>query len=134
MASFEFFTANTPTKLMDKVNFGGTNTAEDDEDDFMKLINDIGSSLDLNTAAVAKAIKGMGNEEVFTSIVRVCHDYGFVRDHVADALLKNTTPIKQEDNDQGFDIDMVDLDESDTKQHHKSEDIEVLTKVKLRGC
>ncbi|KAG2225969.1 hypothetical protein INT45_002435 [Circinella minor] len=128
MASFEFFTTNTPTKLMDKINFSGTNTAEDDEDDFMKLINDMGSSLDLNTVAVAKAIKGVGNEEVFATIVRVCHDYGFVRDHVADALLKNITSIKQEDNDQGFDIDMVDLDGSDTKQHHKSGDVEVLTK------
>ncbi|KAI9269176.1 mediator complex subunit Med5-domain-containing protein [Phascolomyces articulosus] len=128
MATFDFFTANTPTKLMDKIKFEGTTTNDDDEDDFMKLINDMSSSVDLNTAAVAKAIKNVGHEEVFATLVRVCHDYGFVRDHVADALLKNTTTIKNDDSDQGFDIDMLDLDGGDTKQRLKSEDVDTLTK------
>ncbi|KAI9493318.1 mediator complex subunit Med5-domain-containing protein [Zychaea mexicana] len=126
MATFEFFASSTSSKLFDKMTSG---TNEEEEDDFMKLINDMGSTVDLNTAAVAKAIKNVGNEEIFTSIVRVCQDYGFVRDNVAQTLLKNATPsTKQEDNDQGFDIDMLDLDGGDAKQHHKNEDVEILTK------
>ncbi|KAI8143419.1 hypothetical protein BJV82DRAFT_610346 [Fennellomyces sp. T-0311] len=121
--TFEFFASTTSSKLVDKLAFGAS---DDDEDDIMKLINDMSNTVDMNTTAVTKAIRAVGSEEIFTSIVRVCQDYGFVRDHVADSLLKNVA-VKEEESDKSFDIDMLDLDGNDLKQSGQS-DIETLTK------
>jgi hypothetical protein len=70
--------------LVDKIAFG---QEEDDDDDIMKMINDISYTSDLNTPLVTKSIRSISNNDIFTNIVNVCERYGFVRPNVSAELL-----------------------------------------------
>lgn len=123
------------SKLLDQLNNGSNNKAEkDDGDDFMNLINDMSNTVDFNTPAVAKAIRHVASEDIFTQIVRVCQQYGLVQESVANSLVTppKTTEIKTED-DGGMDIidDAMLLDFDDNQDSGKSNDVEIVSQVTI---
>ncbi|KAG0167921.1 mediator complex subunit [Apophysomyces sp. BC1015] len=108
--------ASMSSKLVDKIAFGNG----DDDDDIMKLINDMGSSEDLNTPEVTKAIRSISNENVFNNIVLVCERYGFVGKKMAKKLIKREEAhgdVKAENDEFAgiLDTDMLDIDGSESK-------------------
>ncbi|KAI8371216.1 hypothetical protein EDC96DRAFT_85724 [Choanephora cucurbitarum] len=82
----EFYAPDSMSSdLVDKIAFG--KAGEDDEDDIMKMINDINCTSDLNTVSLMKSIRTISSHDIFTNIVSICERYGFVRPHVAIQLL-----------------------------------------------
>lgn len=73
-----------PSTLVDRI----ASSNDDEEDDIMKMINDLNSATELNTPLVTKSIRLISNNDIFTNIVNVCERYGFVRSKVAQELLK----------------------------------------------
>lgn len=94
---FEYYAPDSMSStLVDKIMFGGE---DEEEDDIMKMINDMSYSTDLNASAVVKAIKTLSNHDIYTNIVHACKRLGFVRPKVAAELLKGNE-------------DMMEIDES----------------------
>ncbi|ORE09371.1 hypothetical protein BCV72DRAFT_254833 [Rhizopus microsporus var. microsporus] len=94
---FEYYAPDSMSStLVDKITFGGE---DEEEDDIMKMINDMSYSTDLNASAVVKAIRALSNHDIYTNIVHACKRLGFVRPKVAAELLKSNE-------------DMMEIDES----------------------
>lgn len=82
--------------LVDKIAFG--QEENDDDDDIMKMINDISYTSDLNTPALTKSIRSISSNDIFTNIVNVCERYGFVRSSVAADLTKKSDMMEIDEN------------------------------------
>ncbi|KAI8369530.1 mediator complex subunit Med5-domain-containing protein, partial [Radiomyces spectabilis] len=105
----EFYAPSSlSSSLVDKIAQGGE---DDDDDDIMKMINDMSYSVDLNTPAVTKAIRAASNQDIFTSIVNVCEQYGFVRKYIGEKLLAKDAAT-DDDKEKGKDKD-IKLDQDD---------------------
>lgn len=81
--------------LVDKIAFG--QDENDDDDDIMKMINDMSYTSDLNTPALTKSIRSISSNDIFTNIVNVCERYGFVRLNVAADLTKKSDMMDMDD-------------------------------------
>lgn len=128
-----FISSSIPSNLIEKITNG--NSEDDDDDDIMKMINDMNNTVDLNTPDVTKAILAISNESIFTSIVRVCESYGFVRKEIAEKLLDQPTATVKTESGQGVEDDFVMdsflMDDLDTKpQSEKVDDIEIISQVR----
>ncbi|KAI9321329.1 hypothetical protein BX666DRAFT_2023471 [Dichotomocladium elegans] len=130
--AFEMF-APLSSKLLNKVN---PESNEDDEDDIMKLIKDMNNPVDLSTPAVMRAIRSVGNEDIFTSIVRVCQSHGLVRKNIAEKLLATSKIAEHEDEqvehkpdvDLLDDVSMLDFGDEDVKiPANNSSDIDIIS-------
>ncbi|RCH87752.1 hypothetical protein CU098_002154, partial [Rhizopus stolonifer] len=88
----EFYAPNSKrSTLIDKIASEEEEEDEEDEDDIMKMINDMNYSTDLNNPGFIKSIRSLSNNAIYTNLVRVCEQYGFVRSHTATELLKIET-------------------------------------------
>ncbi|KAL7319739.1 hypothetical protein PS15m_002837 [Mucor circinelloides] len=93
----EFYAPDSMSSmLVDKIAFG--QDENDDDDDIMKMINDISYTSDLNTPALTKSIRSISSNDIFTNIVNVCERYGFVRSSVAADLTKKSDMMEIEEN------------------------------------
>ncbi|KAF7728498.1 mediator complex subunit [Apophysomyces ossiformis] len=110
--------ASMSSKLVDKLAFGEGD--EDDDDDIMKLINDMGNPNELNSSEVIKIVRSISNENIFSNIVLVCERYGFISKKIAKKLMKRDTSQEEikTDNDEFagiLDTEMLDIDSAESK-------------------
>ncbi|CAO3630123.1 unnamed protein product [Mucor fragilis] len=92
----EFYAPDSMSSLLvDKIAFG--QDENDDDDDIMKMINDMSYTSDLNTPALTKSIRSISSNDIFTNIVNVCERYGFVRLNVAADLTKKSDMMDMDD-------------------------------------
>jgi hypothetical protein len=106
--------------LVDRIAFG---EEEDEDDDIMKMINDISYTADLNTPAVTKSIRSISNNDIFTNIVQVCERYRFVRPKIAMELLTKR-------NAQSVDVDFQMMDFEIESEKEKIAPAVVIDQVK----
>ncbi|KAK4513068.1 uncharacterized protein ATC70_000106 [Mucor velutinosus] len=92
----EFYAPDSMSSLLvDKIAFG--QDENDDDDDIMKMINDMSYTSNLNTPTLTKSIRSISSNDIFTNIVNVCERYGFVRSSVAADLTKKSDMMDMEE-------------------------------------
>lgn len=86
-----FAATHTSSRLLAKVVGAAQETSEDD-DDIMKLINEMNEPMDTSNPDVIKTLQAAATEDIFTSTVRVCENYGFIREEIAQKLIVKAAP------------------------------------------
>ncbi|KAI9276229.1 hypothetical protein BY458DRAFT_532811 [Sporodiniella umbellata] len=91
----DFYAPNSAqSSLVDKIAFG---QVEEDEDDIMKMLNDMNYSTDFNSPRVINSVRSLCNNTIYTNIVSVCEQYGLVRPQIVAELLKTNDVMDLDD-------------------------------------
>ncbi|KAI8089632.1 mediator complex subunit Med5-domain-containing protein [Halteromyces radiatus] len=131
----EFYVPSSKSsKYVDRFAFGGDNNSNNDDngkhtstmddDDMMMMINDnsYATTADYDTPEFIKTIRSISADDIFTSIVRSCQPYHFLRDNKVDVLL-NTNNNKNNTKKDNSRINKIKDEEENNKDGDGDDDL-----------